>query len=688
MGPERELHVRAAAPRSGGARRRGAHGGAAAAVCRRRPERSWRTRQVEAVEAGAGARPWRRTAFSRRAGSATATDSSWSDALARSLSTGDPAVRDLLLGGAQPKALGSNNWVVDGTLTASGKPLLANDPHLGAQLPSLWYLAHMTAGDFDVIGATLPGAPAVAIGRNRFIAWGETNVAADVQDLYRERLDASGTHAEFSGAQEPLTDHPGNHRRQGRRRRSWSTSASPVTGRSSPTRSTRTTPSRRRSRSRRRSSRSPSAGRRSTTRTRRSRRSSAERGAQLDAIHRRAPRLRRPRRRISSTRTSTATSATTPPAASRSARRGDGSTPGAKAGPATPEWTGWIPFEELPHVYDPPEHFIVTANHRPAPPATRISRARIAGAVPRAADHRSASRRRRKLTPDDFARIQADTLSLHAQTLLPLLLAHAHPEDAAEQQAVDLLRSGTSTPPPTAPRRRSFRPGSFSSRRRSPATSSVRSLTGRLRRALLVRHALRRQHADRRRQPRGATIVTTGRRETCDDAVTRALQHARGRSDRAAGRRHDALAVGRRAPRGLSASRPRRGRAAAAAAQPLGAERRRLEHRQRRRRWPPTGRSSSTSPGLPRRSSICRQPTTAASSMPSGSPAISCRRTTTISLPGLARRPASEDAHGAQRHRQRRDRSVAADALTCSAGLSGPRSGGTCKGPPDVFNGC
>ena len=103
------------------------------------------------------------------------------------------------------EGLGSNNWVVDGTLTASGKPLLANDPHLGTRLPSTWYLAHISAGDFDVIGGTLPGTPAVALGRNRFIAWGATNVAADVEDLYRERLDASGTHAEFRGAQEPIT---------------------------------------------------------------------------------------------------------------------------------------------------------------------------------------------------------------------------------------------------------------------------------------------------------------------------------------------------------------------------------------------------------------------------------------------------------------------------------------------------
>src|SRR6185436_2849914 len=67
-----------------------------------------------------------------------------------------------------------------------------------------WYLAHMSAPDFDVIGATLPGAPAMAIGRNRFIAWGETNMFADVEDLYRERLDPAGTLAEFSGTMEPL----------------------------------------------------------------------------------------------------------------------------------------------------------------------------------------------------------------------------------------------------------------------------------------------------------------------------------------------------------------------------------------------------------------------------------------------------------------------------------------------------
>ena len=149
--------------------------------------------------------PWWASVVRDRTSVTSVVTPSWSSAFATSLSTGDPAVRDFLRGGARSEGLGSNNWVVDGTLTASGKPLLANDPHLGTRLPSTWYLAHISAGDFDVIGGTFPGTPAVALGRNRFIAWGATNVAADVEDLYRERVDATGTFVEFRGAQEPIT---------------------------------------------------------------------------------------------------------------------------------------------------------------------------------------------------------------------------------------------------------------------------------------------------------------------------------------------------------------------------------------------------------------------------------------------------------------------------------------------------
>jgi penicillin amidase len=88
--------------------------------------------------------------------------------------------------------LGSNNWVVSGDRTESGKPLLANDPHLGLSAPPVWYFAHISAPDMNVIGSTLPGVPGVILGRNERIAWGFTNTGPDVQDLYIEKLDAAG----------------------------------------------------------------------------------------------------------------------------------------------------------------------------------------------------------------------------------------------------------------------------------------------------------------------------------------------------------------------------------------------------------------------------------------------------------------------------------------------------------------
>ena len=83
----------------------------------------------------------------------------------------------------------SNNWVVSGTRTESGKPLLANDPHLAASAPSIWYLVHLSAPGVRVAGVTAPGLPGVIIGHNDRIAWGMTNVGPDVQDLYIEKFD-------------------------------------------------------------------------------------------------------------------------------------------------------------------------------------------------------------------------------------------------------------------------------------------------------------------------------------------------------------------------------------------------------------------------------------------------------------------------------------------------------------------
>jgi penicillin G amidase len=83
----------------------------------------------------------------------------------------------------------SNNWVVDGAHTASGKPLLANDPHLELTAPSIWYLARIETPSTTLAGVTSPGGPFVVLGHNARIAWGFTNTESDVEDLFIERLD-------------------------------------------------------------------------------------------------------------------------------------------------------------------------------------------------------------------------------------------------------------------------------------------------------------------------------------------------------------------------------------------------------------------------------------------------------------------------------------------------------------------
>ncbi len=101
----------------------------------------------------------------------------------------EDAARRLLAASPDPgEAHGSNNWVLAGSRTASGKPLLANDPHLGLQAPAIWYLAHLESPQGRVAGATLPGLPYVVLGRNANLAWSMTTTLGDTQDLFVERL--------------------------------------------------------------------------------------------------------------------------------------------------------------------------------------------------------------------------------------------------------------------------------------------------------------------------------------------------------------------------------------------------------------------------------------------------------------------------------------------------------------------
>jgi penicillin amidase len=100
---------------------------------------------------------------------------------------------------------GSNNWVVSGQHTVSGKPLLSNDMHLDHQMPNLWFEAHLrtTTGSFDVAGVTLPGVPFVIVGHNQRIGWGFTNVGPTVEDDFIEEFNAQGQYKTPAGWIDP-----------------------------------------------------------------------------------------------------------------------------------------------------------------------------------------------------------------------------------------------------------------------------------------------------------------------------------------------------------------------------------------------------------------------------------------------------------------------------------------------------
>ena len=346
---------------------------------------------------------------------------------ASSLSRAFPAFGRIL--GSGTPAWGSNGWVVAGSRTASGKPLLANDTHLGLQLPSVWYQVGLHGGGYDAVGFSFPGMPLLVIGHNQRIAWGITNLCADVQDLYVEKLDdpAHPKRYEFQGAWRDLTLRREEIAVKGGKKvvlEVRETHHGPILNdalaelKGSP----------------------PTALRWSALAGGRLIDSLAALNLAQDwpSFHKALADWDAP-----------SVNFVYADVDGHIAYQSTGRIPMRAAGhqglvpvpgwDGRSEWQGFIPYEEMPTLLDPPSGFIVTANNKV-----------VADDYPHyiAYDMADPYRARRitdlltaghQLTRDGLRAMQADTLSLHAEAIRPALLSVA-PSGEKEQKALDQVR--------------------------------------------------------------------------------------------------------------------------------------------------------------------------------------------------------------------------------------------------------
>lgn len=348
-------------------------------------------------------------------------------------------VRTIVGASLDGASTGSNSWVVGRHKSATGKPILANDPHLGARLPSTWYLAHLSGGTLDVIGATVPGLPVVATGRNRFISWGITNLRPDVLDLFEERLDPTGQLAEYQGRMEPVQ---------------VITETIAIKGEASlllPVRITRHGPLISDALNARAAA-APAAGQTQL------REPFALRWTGLEASDHTVMAFLDINQAHNWDEFKQALRGYLAPAqnfvyadvagnigyyaAGRipTRARGDGALP-VPGWTGDYQWTGWVPFEQLPQLFNPPDDMIVTANNLPTAAASAAALGRDWEKPYRAQRIAELLQAQDRLSPDDFAAIQRDTVSPLAQQLVPALLALVQPKTPVERQAVAALRS-------------------------------------------------------------------------------------------------------------------------------------------------------------------------------------------------------------------------------------------------------
>jgi penicillin amidase len=342
---------------------------------------------------------------------------------------------DLLLQAPQfPAGQGSNNWVVAGRRSATGKPLLANDPHLFVQVPSIWIEMHLSAPGIDVSGVSLPFAPGVIIGHNQRIAWGITNLGGDIQDLYLEQLNDEGSEALYNGVWEPVTVHR---------------EEIAVRGRTEPeiveVRETRHGPI---LDSYLISVAEPTVVQGGITKTYALRSVGLEEGARPSTVYRLnvASNFEQFRAALAdwSAPGSNFVYADDEGNIGYQAnglhpirKRGDGTIP-VPGWTDEFEWDGYIPFDEMPWSYNPDEGFLVTANNKIHDDSYPYLIGKDFLPPFRARRITELITERDLHDKDSFARIHMDTVSLPARSIVPQLVS-IEPADDRQKQALALL---------------------------------------------------------------------------------------------------------------------------------------------------------------------------------------------------------------------------------------------------------
>jgi penicillin amidase len=330
----------------------------------------------------------------------------------------------------------SNNWVVDGKHSASGKPLLANDPHLGFNTPGTWYLARIETPQWHFTGVTAPGVPFGVIGHNGRLAWGFTTTGSDVEDLFVERVDPADPNRYLT----PDGSQPFGTRQEVIRVRD----AAPVTltvrsTRHGPVISDASTAA---------AATAAAAGTEGSRvlaltatflmeddRTPQAFWDLGQAG-DVESADRALESIVAPQQNIVLADVD-GHIAFVAPARVPIRAKGNGWLP-VPGWTGEYDWTGFIPYDKLPRTRDPASGRVVTANNKIVPDSYPYFLTRDWD-IPNRADRINRLLDERPVqSPDASAAIQADTLSLMARHLLPLML-RAKPSNARARAAMDRL---------------------------------------------------------------------------------------------------------------------------------------------------------------------------------------------------------------------------------------------------------